>query len=178
MRGCITEPYDEVLYPSYLHNQTHPDRLAVIGNLFGMRPAPIDNCRVLELGCGDGSNLIPMAMSLGESEFIGIDRAARPIQKGAEVLNALGLKNISLKQLDLLDVPADFGDFDYIIAHGLYAWVPDAVKEKIMLICSSHLRPQGIAFISYNAYPGSHISDMLRNMLLFHLREVHEPKQR
>jgi methyltransferase-like protein/2-polyprenyl-3-methyl-5-hydroxy-6-metoxy-1,4-benzoquinol methylase len=178
MPESAVEPYDEIPYPSYVHNQTHPDRLAVIGTLLGMCPAPVDHCRVLELGCGDGSNLIPMAMSLGESEFIGIDRAALPIQKGMEAIACLGLKNVSLKHLDLLDMPADSGDFDYVIAHGLYAWVPDRVKDKIMSICRSHLKPQGIAFISYNAYPGSHISDMLRNMLLFHLRNIRGPKQR
>jgi tRNA G46 methylase TrmB len=66
--------YDEVLYPSYTHNQTHPDRLATIATLFGLTPAPVERCRVLELGCGNGSNLVPMAYGLPGSEFVGIDR--------------------------------------------------------------------------------------------------------
>jgi methyltransferase-like protein/2-polyprenyl-3-methyl-5-hydroxy-6-metoxy-1,4-benzoquinol methylase len=170
--------YNEVPYPSYTHEQTHPDRLAVVATLLGMQPAPVDRCRVLELGCGDGSNLIPMAMSLRDSEFVGIDRAARPVKAANQILKSLELKNIFIKQLDVLDLPVDLGDFDYIIAHGLYAWVPDNVKEKILSICKSHLKPQGVAFISYNAYPGGHIADMLRNMLIFHLRETADSAQR
>src|SRR5437773_5405900 len=70
--------YDAVLYPSYTHPQTHPDRLSVIGTLFGLRPAPVEQCRVLELGCGNGTNLAPMAWGLPRSEFVGIDLAGRP----------------------------------------------------------------------------------------------------
>src|SRR5262252_399369 len=162
--------YDEVPYPGYTHKQTHPDRLAVIATLMGMRPAPVEHCRVLELGCGDGGNLVPMAMSLRQSEFVGFDRAAGAVQSANEVVTSLGLKNIVIKQLDVLDLPADLGDFDYIIAHGFYSWAPDAVKEKILAVCKKQLNPQGVAFISYNAYPGGHLTDMVRNMLLFHLR--------
>ena len=173
-----TSDYDEVPYPSYVHPQTHPDRLSVIANLSGVSPAPVGRCRVLELGSGDGSNLIPMAVTLPNSEFIGIDRASIPIKKGTEMLAALKLNNISLKEIDLLELPSDLGEFDYIIAHGLYAWVPDHVKDRIMATCKAHLSSHGIAYISYNAYPGSHIADMLRSMLLFHLRDITEPKQR
>ena len=178
MKSITTESYDDILYPSYAHKQTHPDRLAVLSRLFGMSPAPVDRCRVLELGCGNGSNLIPMAFNLRESEFIGIDRAALPIEKGNAMLQALALRNISLHQLDLLDASTDLGQFDYIVAHGLYSWVPDQVKARILDVCRSHLNPQGIAFISYNAYPGGHLRDMVRQMLLFHVRDFSEPQQR
>ena len=178
MTSSTRDQYDEVPYPSYTHKQTHPDRLAVIASLLGLQPAPVDRCRVLELGCGDGSNLVPMAMSLPHSEFVGVDRAAHPVEAGNEILTSLGLKNIRIKQRDVLKLSPELGKFDYIIAHGLYAWVPDNVKEKILSVCRSHLKPQGVAYVSYNAYPGGHISDMLRNMLLFHLRDIPEPKQR
>jgi methyltransferase-like protein/SAM-dependent methyltransferase len=178
MTSFSRDNYDEVPYPGYTHKQTHPDRLAVIATLMGMRPAPVEHCRVLELGCGDGGNLVPMAMSLRESEFVGFDRAAGAVQSAHEVVTSLGLRNIVIKQLDVLDLPADLGDFDYIIAHGFYSWAPDAVKEKILSVCKAHLNPQGVAFVSYNAYPGGHITDMVRNMLLFHLRDIPDSGQR
>src|SRR6266481_2810902 len=95
-----TQPtsYDTILYPAYTHPQTHPDRLAVIGALFGLEPAPVERCRVLELGCGNGSNLVPMAWGLPGSEFVGIDLAARPVAKGREMAVALGLGNVTLRQ--------------------------------------------------------------------------------
>ena len=65
--------YDRILYPNYLHTQTHPDRLATMTKFFGMNAKPVENCRVLELGCGTGSRLLSFAYDLPDSEFVGID---------------------------------------------------------------------------------------------------------
>lgn len=174
----MTDSYDEVLYPGYVLPHTHPDGLATQARLFGLEPAPVERCRVLELACGDGSNLISMAFGLPASQFLGIDRAGRPIAKGQALLEALGLTNIALRQLDLLDLPGDFPQFDYIIAHGLYAWASAEVQEKLLAILETHLAPQGVAYVSYNTYPGGHLRTMLREMMLFHIRDLDEPKAR
>ncbi len=162
--------YDLIRYPSYTHPQTYPDRLAVIGKLFGLEPASVHRCRVLELGCGNGANLIPMAWSLPRSEFVGIDLAAEPVADGNQMLQGLGLTNIRLVAGSVTEVNSDWGSFDYIIAHGLYSWVPPQVRERILSICQTNLTPHGIAFISYNALPGGHLRNMLRDMMLFHVR--------
>ena len=177
MPDMTATAYDDVLYSSYAFSQTHPDRLATLATLFGMKPTPVTQCRVLELGCGDGSNLIPMAYGLPGSEFVGIDLAARPIATGKEMIETLGLKNITLKPLDVMEVTPDFGQFDYIIAHGLYSWVPAVVQEKVLAICRENLTPNGVAYISYNAYPGGHLRQMVRGMMRFHVRHLDEPTQ-
>lgn len=169
--------YDEVTYPSTALAQTHPEHLATIATLLGLAPAPIGRCRVLELGCGDGANLIPMALALPQSEFIGIDIAAKPIAEGQEAVRALGLKNLRLDRVNLLDLPAAWGTFDYLIAHGLYAWVPRLVQDKLLAVCHDHLAPQGVAYVSYNTYPGSHLRDMLREMMRYRLREPRPPRE-
>ena len=174
----IMTAYDEVLYPSYTHSQTHPDVLATLATLFGMTPRPVDRCRVLELGCGNGSNLVPMAAGLPGSEFVGIDLAARPVAAGQADIAALGLKNIRLEAGDLGGIDAAWGRFDYIIAHGLYSWVPPQVRDRLMAVCRNRLADQGVAFVSYHAYPGAHINMMLREMLLFHTRDVEAPAER
>ena len=170
--------YDSVLYPSYTHPQTHPNRLAVIGTLAGLKPASPLRCRVLELGCGDASNLVPMAWTLPESEFVGLDLAARPIASGQETIAALGLRNIRLVEGDLAAANGDWGKFDYIIAHGLYSWVPLEVREQLLELCRGLLTPHGIAFVSYNALPGAHMRAMLREMMLFHVRGLESPEER
>ncbi len=177
MSDTTATAYDEVLYSSYAFLQTHPDRLATLATLFGMHPVPVTNCRVLELGCGDGSNLIPMAYGLPESEFLGIDLAARPIATGQEMIDSLGLKNITLRPLDVMEVTSDFGQFDYIIAHGLFSWIPPMVQEKVLAICRENLTPNGVAYVSYNAYPGGHLRQMVRGMMRFHVRRVADPTQ-
>ncbi len=170
--------FDEVLYPSAALVQTHPDRLATIATLMGIQPTPVARCRVLELGCGDGANLLPMAFGLPRSEFVGIDLAAKPIAEGQVAAQALGLHNLRLEQADLLDFTPAWGQFDYIIAHGLYAWVPRVVQDKLLAVCCDNLAPHGVAYVSYNTYPGSHLRDMLREMMLFHLRELTSPTGR
>ena len=72
MPDMTATAYDDVLYSSYAFSQTHPDRLATLATLFGMNPTPVTQCRVLELGCGDGSNLIPMAYGLREVSLSGL----------------------------------------------------------------------------------------------------------
>ena len=167
--------YDAVAYPSHALSQTHPDRLAAIGTLLGMSPAPVERCRVLELGCGDGNNLIPMAMNYPESEFLGIDLAETPVAHGNRFAAELGLENLTLKAEDLLRFPASAGQFDYIIAHGLYSWVPQFVRDKVMAVCRDHLSPNGIAYISYNTMPGGHIRGIFRDIMRFHTRQIDDP---
>jgi SAM-dependent methyltransferase len=170
--------YDQVLYPGQPFPQTHPDRMATTAILFGMAPAPVPTCRVLELGCGEGANLIPMAVALPEAEFVGIDLSARAIALGQNLIEALKLERVSLNQMDILDVAPAFGVFDYIIAHGVYSWVPEPVRERLMAICAANLAPQGVAYVSYNVYPGCHLRQMLREMMLFHVRAIDEPNRR
>ena len=110
--------YDVVAYPPGSYRQSHPDRLATLATLLGMDVAPVGACRVLEVGCGDGSNLIPMAVGLPGSEFFGVDLAAAPIARGNAVIAAAGLGNVRLEALDLMAFPEDAGTFEYIVAHG------------------------------------------------------------
>ncbi|HEV2319441.1 MAG TPA: methyltransferase regulatory domain-containing protein [Verrucomicrobiae bacterium] len=177
MQESSVSSYDTFLYPSALYPQTHPDRLATIATLMGLPPSRLEQARVLELGCGDGNNLITMACTLPHGNFLGIDLAAEPIRRGNEMISALGLKNVVLRQKDILETTADLGPFDYIIAHGLYSWVPEAARERILEICRDHLAADGVAYISYNAYPGNHLRDVARGMIRFHVRQFSEPRE-
>ncbi|MEW5979697.1 MAG: class I SAM-dependent methyltransferase [Acidobacteriota bacterium] len=174
----MINPYDEVPYDNYALLHTHPNRMAVLARFFGMKPAPVEKCRVLELGCGNGANIIPMAYGLPDSEFMGIDLAGRPIEQGQAIIEELGLKNITLRQLDILDFPADAGVFDYIISYGIYSWVPANVRDRILEISKQHLAAQGVAFVSYNTYPGWHLRRMVREMMEYHIDPAAEPAAR
>ena len=167
--------YDTVPYPTYAQRQTHPDRLAVQATLLGMSPAPVERCRVLELACGDGSNLVPMAFHLPGSEFVGVDRAGRPIERARAMAADLGLGNVRFVQCSVAELPQNLGTFDYVIAHGVYSWIPPDVQEALLAGCQRHLAPGGVAYVSYNTYPGNHLRQMVREMMLFHLRGVEDP---
>src|SRR5687768_16127871 len=120
MNAPLPTNYDDVVYPGRAQIATHPDRLATIAALLGVQAAPVQRCRVLELGCGDGTNLLAMASILPESEFLGLDAAARPLASGRQMIDDLGLTNIRLEERDLLEFGEGAGTFDYIIAHGVY----------------------------------------------------------
>jgi methyltransferase-like protein/SAM-dependent methyltransferase len=170
--------YDEVPYPSFSHVQSHPDAIATLAGLLGLDPAPITGCRVLELGCAGGGNLIPMALSLPGSAFLGLDYSARQIADGTAAVEALGLTNIALRQMDIRAVGPELGEFDYIVAHGIYSWVPAEVRDRLLAVCRQNLAPGGLAYVSYNTYPGWHMLGTIRDMMLYHVRGVEDPQQR
>ncbi len=172
MSQTIQESYEEVAYPGFIYPQAHPDRLAVMAKFFGLNSPSIENCRVLELGCGDGTALISFAYSLPQSKFVGIDIAANHIEQGNKTIRAVGMNNIELKQFDVMNIDESFGEFDYIIAHGLISWVPDFVREKVFEICSKNLSSNGVVYLSYNTMPGCHLRKIAREMMLYHTRKV------
>lgn len=167
--------YDELPYGQCAFVQVHPDRLAVVGALHGLSPAPVDRCSVLELGCAVGGNLIPMAAALPASRFLGIDLSARQIEQGRDLIEQFGLKNIELRRQDLMDFGDGDGPFDYILCHGVYSWVPPAVQDRILSICKRRLTPGGLATVSYNAYPGWHEQQAVRDVLRYGARGADGP---
>ncbi len=168
----MATPYDEVAYPTTAFGQTHPDRLGTHAALFGLPFAPAAACRVLDIGCGDGANIIPMALAYPGSQFVGFDLSERAIERGLEIIEALQLPNVRLEALDLSVADFGAGGFDYVIAHGLYSWISAPVREAMMAGVKHHLAANGVAFVSHNALPGGHAHTMIREMLLFHLRGV------
>ncbi len=170
--------YDEIPYESHAFSQSHPDRLAVMATLFGLTPKAVARCRVLELGCAAGGNLIPMAWHLPESTFVGLDLSARQIRDGSEIIEALGLTNVQLHNMDITQADHRMGRFDYIICHGVYSWVPELVQQAILRICHDLLEPQGVAYVSYNTYPGWRMRQMIRDMMLYHAVQFSTPQQK
>jgi methyltransferase-like protein/SAM-dependent methyltransferase len=171
-------PYDQMPYLSTAFRSTNPEGLATLARLVGIESPAVTHCRVLELGCSNGGNLIPMAYAWPGSEFVGIDLSARQIQMGHEAMARLSLANIQLHALNLLEVGEQFGHFDYIIAHGIYSWVPPDVQDKILELCNQLLTPRGIAYVSYNTYPGWHFRAITREMMIYHVRNIEEPEAR
>lgn len=170
--------YDATPYPDLSYVNTHPDRLATMAALLGMEPAAVTNCRMLEVGCAAGGNLLPMAATLPNSEFVGIDYSARQIEEGQARIARLGLQNVRLIQRNLMDDLSDLGEFDYIVAHGVYSWVTPDVRDGLLRLCKERLRPNGVAYVSYNTYPGWHITEIVREAMLFHARDAADPAEK
>ncbi len=174
----MTNSYDDVPYESLPFAQTHPSRLATVATLFGLTPPPVARCRVLELGCAAGGNLVPMAEALPDSWFVGVDLSARQIADGELTLRKTGLANVSLRHASIADIDDTYGHFDYILCHGVFSWVPPAVQDAILNVCANHLTPNGVAYVSYNTYPGWHMRGMIRDMMRYHALRFDTPERR
>lgn len=156
--------YDTLQYENLPFWMAHPDWMRTLGSLSGITSRPVDECRVLEIGCARGGHLIPLASLLPDAHFVGIDLAPSQIAGARDFAARLGLTNVRFEAMDVRDVPSEWGEFDYIICHGVYSWVPDDARRAILDVCARHLAQNGIAYVSYNTYPGWHARGMLRSM--------------
>lgn len=166
-------PYDSHAYP-----QSSPERLFALATLFGLTPPPVETAAILELGCASGGNLIPIAARHPGARLHGVDLASRHVADARRRIEALGLKNITVAQGDVTTLDLPERAFDCIIAHGLYSWVPPATRAAILSIAGRCLRPDGVAYISYNVFPGWQMRSIIRDLMLFHAGEQGPPAQR
>jgi SAM-dependent methyltransferase len=172
----LAERYDAIAYAAQPSPWSHPSHIAAVATLYGLDAPPVARCRVLEVGCSNGANLIPMAVTLPEATFTGCDLAARPIDDATRAVDALGLTNIRFVQADLSALPADFGTYDYIVAHGVYSWVPAPVRDALFALAARHLAPTGVMFVSYNTFPGCHVRRAAWDMLHYHVDHIADPR--
>jgi methyltransferase-like protein/SAM-dependent methyltransferase len=169
LAGYGQSSYEVVPYVGRPFSETHPDRLATIATLFGMNPPEVARARVLEIGCASGANLIPMAAALPDGSFLGVDQSERQVAEGRATIEAAGLTNVALTRMNVLDAGLDLGPFDYIICHGVFSWVPPDVQQQILALAATTLAPNGVAYVSYNTYPGWYLRQIPRDAMLFHM---------
>lgn len=170
--------YNDVPYKSSAFWFTHPRYLEHYAQLWGFQAKPADNCRVLDVGCASGGNIIPMAAYLPNSSFVGVDLADKQIAAGQQVLDELALKNIELKAMSILDLPEDTEPFDYIIAHGFIAWVPEDVRHATLSLLRRLLSPQGLLLVSYNTLPGWSVPRMVAEISRRETSTLKAPEQK
>lgn len=159
--------YKELGYKSYPFPFTTPAYLEAYGTLVGLKPPIAKTARVLELGATYGGNIISQAVHNPEATFVGIELSQDQVEKGNKIISDAKLDNVSLLQGDILNFDESLGNFDYIIAHGFYSWISDEMKDKLLDIISHHLADNGIAYVSYNTYPGWHTMEEVRQLMLF-----------
>jgi SAM-dependent methyltransferase len=160
------QSYDELPYDSLPLPETQPDFLAAVARLHGFDAPDPAHARILELGCACGGNLIPIAWRWPESHCVGVELSRVQAEAGADFIRELGLPNVCVMHGDLAALPADLGEFDYIIAHGVFSWVPPTVRDALLDLCRRHLSPRGVAYISFNVAAGWHALEPLRAALL------------
>ncbi|WP_170319731.1 class I SAM-dependent methyltransferase [Polyangium spumosum] len=161
----MAPPNEDYFYEALPFAETHPDHLGAVGALFGLRPAPPARCRLLEIGCATGGNVLPMAAAFPESRFVALDRAEDSLAVARKHAEGARLQNLALHLADVREFEDEPASFDYIVCHGVYSWIPDDARAALRRLVRRHLAPHGLAYISFNTLPGWHLRGALRDML-------------
>ncbi len=161
--------YDAVPYESFPFAQSHPARMSGMAKLFGLTAPDLAKARVLELGCSFGGNLLPMALQYPSAQFVGADLSQVQIAYANKICEELGVTNITFRQANILDLAKESEQYDYIITHGVYSWIPTEVQSAMLELYGRQLSEQGVGYISYNVYPGWKMREVVREMMLFHV---------
>ena len=162
MNASSTAPFEEYPYHAFPIACTAPERLAVVSLLHGGPRTRTAGARVLELGCANGANLLPMAFYRHDCSFVGVDGSARQIATATECRERLGLDNLEFLYADFEALPADLGGpFDFIVVHGVLSWVTDAARDAVLKACARQLAPAGLAYLNYNTRPGWTVRGMI-----------------
>jgi hypothetical protein len=146
--------YDSVDYPSGVDAQLTPDHIRAVGLFHGWDAPDPATASVLEIGCYDGLNLIAVAAVYPRARCVGFDLAARGIEQGRLIARAAGVDNVELRHDDILEFPRAGEQFDYVVCHGVYSWVPQAVRDALPGLIAARLAPGGVAYLGYDALPG------------------------
>ncbi len=151
---------DDVAYPDHFHRELMPAWLHAAATALGFAAPDITRpYRWCELGCGGGLSALVAAVCNPSGEFMALDINAAQIERARAVAKAAGVDNIRFISADLRDFamsPGDGGEpFDFIVLHGLWAWVGEDVREAVLSIIRQRLAPGGLVQIGYMSHPGA-----------------------
>jgi len=175
----VRADYDAAPYESHAYPESAPGRLAAIAHLFGLDTPDVATARVIEIGCAAGGNLIPFAAEHPRAHAVGIDLSPVQIEQGRVLVEAMSLDNLNLVIGDIASMDlAPLGQFDFVICHGVYSWVPEHVQKAILPAIRSLLAPKGVAYVSYNVYPGWKSKEIVRDAMTLFGAELKTPEQK
>ena len=101
--------------------------------------------RILDLGCGLGHSLLPMAAAFPDAEIIAVDVGAPMLRYGAARAASLGIDNVTFVQADATDL-AEFADagFDWIQSTMFLHETSRKALRLIMAECRRLIAPGGL----------------------------------
>ncbi len=159
--------YDERPYTEHAYAESHPSRIAAVARLARWNAPPVARARILELGCGRGGNLLPMAAGLPQATLLGIDGSAGQIDEARRIALATGLSNVTFVRARFDEMEVAPGAFDYVICHGVLSWIPAGERAGLLNRIAGALTSNGLAYVSLNVLPGWYDRLAARDWLRF-----------
>lgn len=170
----VAESYNSFPYDSHAFKWCSPAYIRAAAYLYGVDLPPVQNARVLEIGCASGGNSLPFAFMYPEAEIVAIDISEAQIAQGQDIVKRAQLSNISMHTMCMTELPNDLAPFDYVIAHGVLSWIPKQMQPQLFKAIQKSLSPNGGAYLSFNTYPGWRARETLRELMLWHSRDSKE----
>ena len=101
--------------------------------------------RILDIGCGVGHNVLPIAAAFPDARVVAVDVAAPMLRYGAARAAALGIDNVEFVQADAADLGeyAD-GNFDWIQSTMFLHETSVPALRRIMSECRRLIAPGGL----------------------------------
>lgn len=168
----LADSYEETPYFSNAFKWCAPGYIRAAAYLYGVKLPAVSTARILEIGCAAGGNCLPAAFLYPNASIVGIDISETQIREGQGVIKRAGLKNIQLYAMCLTEITPKWGEFDYIVMHGVMSWVPAELQPEIFRLCQQNLSANGAAYISFNTYPGWKAHELLRELMLWHSADL------
>ena len=148
----VLEMYLRYPYPSYTADERRaifPAELARYRYL-GLESA-LPGARVLDVGCGTGHRVMPMAQHFGVREYVGFDHSTASLEVARALARELSFANARLEEGDLFELPFGDNSFDIVISQGVLHHTSDPLRgfKELVRVC----KPGGfIAIYLYNKF--------------------------
>lgn len=153
MSRSFAELHRAEAYPAMSHPAADPAVNAVVARAAGLDVADPAGARILEIGCGTGHHLLSLANRWPGARCHGVDISGRSISVARNRARQAALGNARFFECPLEQFEPE-GEYEVIIAHGVFSWVPDEVKLALMDFIGKRLAPHGIAVVSFNVVAG------------------------
>jgi len=161
--GYVTD----IEYVYGVYRELAPTALNFVLLIQSIEPVPLqEGFAYCDLGCGQGESINLFAACHPEGDFHGVDFNAAHIA-GARTLAAnAGLANATFWEASFADLQRlPLPDFDFVVMHGIYSWVGEENRKRILDFLRAKLKPGGVVYLSYNSLPGWSAHAPLRELL-------------
>ncbi|MFK7992254.1 MAG: methyltransferase domain-containing protein [Sandaracinaceae bacterium] len=160
----MSPDYEAVPYEGHPIEYASPEALALAARRCGGPRVSLEGQRVLDLGCGDGAHLLPLAFHHPDWTLVGVDRSPRAIEAARSAAASVGVTNVRFEVADVRSY-APTESFDTITAHGIYSWVDRDARASLRRLMAQSLSPTGLGYVCFNAQPGWGVRGRVRDRL-------------
>jgi len=155
--GYVTD----IAYTTGWYREQSPSIVSLaclLGGVMSPMPSGDDPVSYLELGCGHGFGAMLLAASNPAWRVTAVDFNPAHIAVARDWAAEAGLTNVTFIEADLVTLADDAAarsipEADFVSMHGVWSWVPAAVRAGIVKLLRDKVRPGGAVHLSYNALP-------------------------